>query len=181
MQGGLGYLYSGECAPNIVETLARPFPAFGAQFRYKFDRRLALQTKFEMMPKVYDVTRYNIEVSGEYNFFRFGISEYDIFVHDLSPFISVGVGAAAAFDDVFKFQGIYIPVGVGFKWNFAPRWQLQGAWQHQVYLTKEGDNIDGSGENQTSNIMNNDVLSTLTVGIVFEFAVQKYNCVVCNH
>jgi hypothetical protein len=87
---------------------------------------------------------------------------------------------------------LYIPVGIGMKWKFAERWQLQVAWQHQLYITNRGDGLEGivdasrpdilanSYEMNGPNVLNNDVTSTLTVGIVFEFAPDKKICPYCN-
>ena len=89
---------------------------------------------------------------------------------------------------------VYVPVGIGLKWKFANRWQLQVAWQHQVYLSdnvegylpnidfKEGDRLteithgvlDNSHDLNGFNILNNDLTSSLTVGIVYEFGDQRY-------
>lgn len=96
----------------------------------------------------------------------------------------------------------YIPIGIGVKWKFAKHWQLHAVWQHQIYLM---DNIEGfvieddlpktekgeinyealkdysssvlnnSHELNGMNIFNNDVLSTLTVSIIFEFGTQRYS------
>ena len=83
-------------------------------------------------------------------------------------------------------------MGIGMKWKFADRWQLHVVWQHQIYFV---DNIEGLpaldgrtnpavgggryGLNGT-NILNNDLTSTLTLGIVFEFAKEKKICKVCR-
>ena len=86
---------------------------------------------------------------------------------------------------------MYIPIGVGVKWKFAPRWQLQLAWQHQIYMSN-GDGLEGvicqddpskfndSYQMNGSNILNNDIISTLTLGVVFEFAREKKVCVECQ-
>ena len=74
----------------------------------------------------------------------------------------------------------------GLKWKFADRWQLQAAWQHNVYVYN-GDGLEGLPEyNNThdlngSNIMNNDVTSTITLGIVFEFGKGAKICSFCRN
>ena len=76
-------------------------------------------------------------------------------------------------------------VGVGLKWKFADRWQLQAAWQHNVYVYN-GDGFEDAPEYNNkhdlngSNIMNNDVTSTLTIGVVFEFGKGKKICPLCE-
>ena len=81
---------------------------------------------------------------------------------------------------------VYIPVGIGVKWMFAERWQLHAAWQHQVYVTSQGDGIEGlPALNNTHNLngtnfMNFDMTSTLTVAIVFEFWKKGDVCMHCD-
>ena len=78
---------------------------------------------------------------------------------------------------------IYIPFVVGLKWKIAERWQLQVAWQHNVYFA---DNLEGRTEFcnshnlNGSNLLNNDVTSQLTVGIVFEFDQDEKICRICE-
>ena len=88
----------------------------------------------------------------------------------------------------------YIPVGFGLKWRFLPQWQLHLMWQHNLYIAngdclegqmKIGSNLYSDAYNNNfrtngSNVMNNDVTSTLTLGLVFEFALDRGRCVECT-
>ena len=127
---------------------------------------------------------------GEYNFFQLGLDEYNIHMRSLTPYMFLGVGATVYEDslimkDFFKCVAVYLPVGIGLKWKIAERWQLQLAWQHNVYLWN-GDGLEGSEafdnlhEMNGINIMNNDVTSTLTVGVVFEFGHKERTCLLCD-
>jgi opacity protein-like surface antigen len=89
---------------------------------------------------------------------------------------------------------VYVPVGIGLKWKVADRWQVQVAWQHQIYFSDNVEgylpNIDFSGDDKITemthgvlnnshdlngwNILNNDLTSTLTIGIAYEFGDQRY-------
>ncbi len=91
---------------------------------------------------------------------------------------------------------LYVPVGIGLKWKFAERWQFQLAWQHNLYMLN-GDGLEGVITSVKSddkkqdiqlndsygmnggNVMNNDVTSTITAGIVFEFGRKRKTCVFC--
>lgn len=165
----------------------------------------------------YQTPMWHFDVTGEYNFFHFGSDEYDVRMHPVTPFIFLGIGMTAHNklasskggypyvgwkarldangEAVYTYHepefAMYIPVGVGLKWRFAPRWQLQLAWQHQIYMLN-GDGLEGvisqadpakfndSYQMNGSNILNNDIISTLTVGLVFEFAHDKKICVQCR-
>ena len=178
VQGGLGY-YVGELAPHVFSQVS---VAYGAQFRYKFNQRWALQTKIQRQ-YANEKSLWALDVNAEYNFFRFGSESHDYRVKQITPYISLGVGASAY--DGWNL-GAYLPVGVGLKWKFADRWQLQAAWQHNVYVYN-GDGLEGSPDyNNThglngSNVMNNDVTSTLTLGIVFEFGKGEKICSFCRN
>ena len=80
----------------------------------------------------------------------------------------------------------YVPLGIGVKWMFANRWQLQAVWQQQVYITSIGDRIEGNPELNNSyelngnNIMNNDLTSSITIGVVFEFWKKGDVCLHCE-
>ena len=224
----LGFLagaayYMGELAPYAFTSISE---SYGLQVRCKIDQRWALQVKgvrqrvinkiesdnqWKLRAGTYQTPMWHFDLTGEYNFFRFGLDPYDIRMRRITPYISTGIGFTAynkhandstaypiweVIDDQLDYA-LYIPVGIGLKWKFAERWQLQLAWQHQLYITKKGDGLEGgiytrnsagqpynplanSYEMNGRNILNNDVTSTLTVGIVFEFAPDKKICPYCN-
>ena len=73
--------------------------------------------------------------------------------------MALGVGVTAYTDSVVAQNNgpvaVYLPVVVGLKWKFAERWQLQLAWQHNVYVDKNGDALEGlSGVQGIENIWN---------------------------
>lgn len=213
LQAGVGY-YVGDATRHIFTN---PLETFGGQFRYKFDKRWALQVKVQRQRitfreygtegTLYYNPMWHTDVTGEFNFFRFGERGYDIRVKPITPYIFIGLGfsvyneqATASHDNPFPLligegrkptAGMYIPLGIGMKWKFADRWQLQVAWQHQIYFRDniEGiSSLDGRQDPNTgkqygmngTNILNNDLTSTLTLGIVFEFAKEKKVCNVCR-
>ena len=204
-QVGASY-YVGELAPYVFLSTAE---AYGAQFRYKIDPRWALQLKGQRQRVVNNVEddnlwrlesgkyvhpMWHVDVVGEYNFFQLGLDEYNIHMRPWTPYMFVGFGLTF-YEDSINNRGpsaVYVPVGLGVKWKFADRWQLQFAWQHNVYLVN-GDGLEGvidarrpnlfndSYKMNGSNIMNNDVTSTLTLGVVFEFGCQQRKCVFCDY
>lgn len=219
LQGGVSY-YAGELAPYAFMSVGE---TYGIQGRLKIDPRWAVQVKGQrqrvintlkkenkwgLQPGRYQVPMWHFDITGEYNFFRLGLNEYDIHMRKLTPFMFLGVGMTVhnmeladmsvvypkhwVADDQKLEYAMYIPVGVGLKWKMAERWQLQLAWQHNVYVLN-GDGLEGivdktnpdrfnnSYEMNGSNIMNNDVTSTLTLGVVFEFAPKKKICTQCRY
>lgn len=218
LQAGAAY-YAGELAPHAFMSTAE---AYGVQARVKIDPRWALQVKgqrqrvintlkedneWNLRPGRYQVPMWHFDVTGEYNFFRLGLNEYDIHMRKITPFIFLGVGMTVhnvvlaaeevVYPELWIKKGnrldyaMYIPVGIGLKWKMSSRWQLQLAWQHNVYVLN-GDGLEGAVDRHDparfnnsydmngSNIMNNDITSTLTLGVIFEFAPKKDICPYCN-
>ena len=200
LQGGCGY-YVGDATEYVFQDVRE---AYGLHFRYKFDRRWALQVKGlahhikgQWTPANAGVERespwetqmVNVDVMGEFNFFRFGARQYDDRIKPITPYIGVGIGVGMCLENNWAWRvygsavQVYVPFVVGVKWKFAERWQLQAAWQHNVYFA---DNLEGKDELNNaynlngSNFLNNDVTSQFTVGIVFEFAQDGKICVMCE-
>lgn len=229
VQVGCGY-YVGD-ANKMIFSHTRE--VLGAQFRYNFDMRWAMQIKAQRQRIAFPYTpsateeqpnparvnyvnpAWHVDVVAEFNFFRFGLDPYDSRIKPITPYINLGVGISARNKmatrvtatsnqfPAFEFLNMnkpafYIPIGVGVKWKFAERWQLQACWQHQVYLS---DNVEGymvgydtsesigdygpsilndSHELNGFNLFNNDLTSTLTIGITFMFGERNKMCYFCD-
>jgi hypothetical protein len=186
LQGGLSYCMGEQSKYAFQSTVE----SFGVQFRYKINPRWAIQLKeqnFRLSSSApMDSLFFNLDVTGEYNFFRFGLDPNNIRLKRWTPYVFAGFGVTMG-----PIEGravCYLPLGLGVKWKFADRWQLQAAWQHQIYLGENGDKFDGlddgsniiyNPENPSAkvvNILKNDVISTFTIGVIFEFARSKNVC-----
>lgn len=196
LRGGAGY-YVGDATPHVFQNIRE---TYGAEFRYKFDKRWAITAKglTQRIAGEKVDTRNGLKVDGggewknqlididamaELNFFRFGSREYDRRVKNYTPYIALGVGAAF-YGENYRNVAAYIPVALGFRWKFSEYVGLNLAWQHNLYMA---DNIEGvKGLDNTydlngTNIMNFDLTSQLTVGIVFEFGKEKKICRICGN
>ncbi len=205
LQGGLGY-YVGDVTDHVFSNIRE---AYGAQFRYKFDMRWALQIKGQgqriAFPEAVHLDAnqlVNLDAVGEFNFFRFGAKQYDDRIKPLTPyiFLGVGMGIYTGVRDIKIGEdeegkkitepqadktraAAYIPFGLGLKWKFADRWGLQLAWQHNLYFADDLENsilYDNAYELNGSNILKNDLSSSLTIGIIFEFAKTDKVCRFCD-
>ena len=219
VQGGAGY-YVGELAPHVFLSVGEVYGVQGRvkidprwAVQVKGQRQRVINSVKEgnewgVLPGRYQVPMWHFDIVGEYNFFRLGLNQYDIHMRKVSPYIFLGIGMTVhnrvlaggdvrypelwIGDDRKMEYAMYLPIGVGVKWKVADRWQLQLAWQHNVYLLN-GDGLEGaivatdpgkfnnSYEMNGSNIMNNDVISGLTLGVVFEFAPKKEACPHCKY
>lgn len=213
LQGGCGY-YVGEAAPHVFQNVRY---AAGLHARYKFDKRWSIRMAgmYQVLEGPYKDYReshnpyltsfptdarwktqmVNIDVAAEFNFLRFGVSEYDLRVKPYTPFILLGVGVGIFPGPMGDWTKVapYFPLGIGFKWQFCKWGALHLNWQHNIYLSddlenvwvkdKEGKMINPLGNTYSlnkANIMNMDVTSQLTLGIVFAFGQKRKVCRLCE-
>ena len=195
LQGGIGY-YIGDAQKHLFMY---PREVYGVQFRYKFNNRWSIQVKGQYQKIDFKVDSavlvvadqhlmndmINIDAVGEFNFFRYGEKSLDPRIKPVTPYIFWGLGMTFSNKGLNRFNefAMYFPFGIGVKWRFAPRWQLIGSWQHNLYFGDRLENVDEFGNTYDlngSNIMNNDLTGQLTVGVVFEFAQQKSACKTCR-
>jgi len=190
VEGGCGY-YMGDAATLPFKNVRE---MYGAYFRYRFDQRWALQVKgitqrivgdnpmaAEGEPTSWHNQLINMDVAAEYNFFRFGGKCYDRRVKPFTPYILCGVGVSL--HSGFEKIAAYIPFGVGVKWKFAPRFNLQLVWQNNIFFTDhlEGvDALDNTYNLNGSNPLNFDMTSTISLGLTFEFAKERKICALCR-
>ena len=217
-QAGAAY-YAGELAPHAFMSMGETYGLqmrckvdrrWALQVKGQRQRvvnTLEAGNEWGVRAGRYQVPMWHFDVTGEYNFFNIGWESYGIRVKRCTPFVFVGLGMTvhnlhATIGDTGYPQllvknerqmdyAMYVPVGVGVKLKLSERWQLQFAWQHNLYV-KNGDGLEGGGKRGESpfndsysmnggNVMNNDLTSTLTVGIVFEFAPGKQICTICPY
>ena len=137
----------------------------------------------------------NIDVAAEFNFLRFGMPEYDTRIKPYTPylFLGVGVGILPGPRGNWTAAAAYFPLGIGFKWQCCKWVALHVQWQHNIYLSDdlenawvanaEGKTINPLGNTydlNKANIMNMDVTSQLTLGIVFSFGQKPKVCMLCD-
>ncbi len=191
IQGGFGY-YVGDATQHIFNN---PSWAVGAQFRYKFDQRWALQVKgqgqnirFSLLDAEGNKTATygnnllaSLDVVGEFNFFRFGQKQYDERIRPFTPYIFLGIGASLYSD--WREVGAYFPFGFGLKWKAGEYFGIHLAWQHNLYFADNLENrsyYNNTYDMNKANILKNDLTSSLTIGIVFEFGRKDKICRLCD-
>lgn len=173
-------------------------PGFAANIggRYLFDSRWAVRAQLSMLTlsgntadfsnvlpdgKQYSFksTAYDLGFRGECNFFGYGIGETYKRLRRWTPFLSVGIGMTMSSTPDGSFFALNIPMGVGIKYKFKPRWNLIAEFS----MTKVfGDKVDSAELTdlygiKSSFLKNTDWYSSLTVGITYEFGAR---CVTCH-
>ena len=181
VHGGSSY-YLGD-ANNVLFKNAQL--SYGLIYRQKFNPRLAAHLSWNSTAVAGKgiVDNVNIpfnnrvnafDLAGEFNFFSYERKEYLPFSKTFTPFVFAGVGGGLG-DSV----GVSIPFGVGFKMMLGDRLNLNIMWSNRLMfndnLEGKADFNDHAGLNGT-NIFNNDMLSTLTVGITLNIWKKKCDC-----
>lgn len=189
---GCGY-YVGDAGRRIFQNVRE---AYGANFRYMFDRRWALRVKgmtqriagylpnedgeAEKKQGLWTNRLVNFDVVGEFNFFPFGKVRYDSRISPITPYIAVGIGCSI--HNKGKLTG-YAPFIVGMKWRCTEHMTIHLAWEHDVHF---GDNLEDvtayadSYKLNGTNPMNVDVTGQLVAGVAFAFVKDKKVCRTCK-
>ncbi|MDR3653766.1 MAG: DUF6089 family protein [Paludibacter sp.] len=180
---GGGSYYLGDANSQLFKNMQL---AVGGFFRYKFDPRFALKveiisTKVVAAQNTVNNSLYSTDFCGEFNFFDLEENQYKQFSKKFSPYIFTGVGIMTDMYDGQKFPGfLSLPFGVGIKVKLASRWNFNAQWTNRLLLfsdNMENNPIYNNTNNLNgTNVLNNDLLSTLTVGLSFDFWEKSCNC-----
>ena len=185
---GGGSFYLGDANNQLFQNTQ---PAYGAFLRYKFDTRLALRAELNrttVAGTFQNVSNqvinffnpvYAVDLCGEFNFFDLQKNEYQRFSKPYSPYIFAGLGLMTDLYVGQKLPGISIPFGVGMKLKLNDRWNLNAQWSNRILLSDHMEGIDQLNNPyglNGSNILNNDILSTITIGLSYDFWKKPCNC-----
>ena len=182
VHGGSSY-YLGD-ANNVLFKNAQL--SYGLIYRQKFNPRLAAHLSWNSTTVAGKGIAHNVDtlfnnrvnafdLAGEFNFFSYERKEYLPFSKTFTPFIFAGVGGALG----NSVATMSLPFGVGFKAMLGDRLNLNIMWSNRLMFN---DNLEGEAdfndhaELNGTNIFNNDMLSTLTVGITLNIWKKKCDC-----
>lgn len=189
--GGSYYLGDANSIPfNNIQ------PAFGVIYRQKFNPRFAAHlswsyTSIEGTGVINNSTNIDfantinaLDLCGEFNFFDLEKKEYKPFSKTYSPFIYAGVGYMFyPYNGTNESMYSYI-FGVGFKKMLSSRFNLNVMWTHRLLLTDQMEGViqlDNLPHLNGSNLFNDDLLSTLTIGITFNIWKDKCDCLTSKY
>lgn len=121
---------------------------------------------------------YDLGLRAEFNFFNYGIGETYRHLYRWTPYITAGAGVTVARSAGASDVAASIPVGVGLKYKLQPRVNLNLEWSMTKVL---GDKVDGPVLDdlygiRSSFIKNTDWVSTITIGISYEFGSRCESC-----
>jgi hypothetical protein len=155
-------------------------------FRFSYDPRLAV--KGELTSTTVQGTGFNnhvfaIDMTGEFNFFDLEKKENAQNSKIFSPYIFAGVGMMN-----YKYQegnskklllNPSIPFGLGMKLKLGTRWNLNVQWTTRLLLADDLEGVaefKNPGDLNGSNPFNNDILSSLTIGISYNIWKKICDC-----
>lgn len=185
LTGGVSY-YVGDAQSAIFRHAG---PLVGGIFRYNIGSRWIAAVRaqggnfgFRHNGTLYTNTTFQADFLGEFNFFKLERNSVDRFAKRYSPYLFAGLGFGVYGRDRMSI-GSALPFGFGLKWSIAPRWNLNVAWQHQLYFADNMEDLpelDNSYELNGYNFLNNDLTSSLTLSITFNFWKEKKVCRFCD-
>ncbi|HJV78980.1 MAG TPA: DUF6089 family protein, partial [Paludibacter sp.] len=182
---GGGSYYLGDANSQLFTNM---HSAYGAFLRYRFDPRFAVKAEFTRITKLVGANDSFVNDNGinvgdlclEFNFFDLENNPFNRHSRIFSPFIFSGAGMMTDLYINQKHPEPFIPFGVGMKVKLAERWNFIAQWSNRLLLFSDNMENNPKYDNPKglngSNIFNNDLLSTITVGISFDFWEKRCNC-----
>ena len=193
--------YRGEIGPSAgtsfyigdanTKLFANQNFTYGLQYRHKFNSRLAVTGEWNSTKVSGDATLLNntvvafsnpvnaFDLSGEFNFFDLEDKPYKPFSQKYSTFIFAGVGSMLydyEMQGQFKFSYLF---GAGVKFMIGERLNLNFRWSNRLLLTDQLEGIrplNNIYDLNGSNLLNNDLLSTLSVGLTINIFKERCDC-----
>jgi hypothetical protein len=154
---------------------------YGIIYRHKIDTRLAWSASWNKT-KVVGSTFSNpinaFDICGEFNFFDYENKIYRPNSKKQSLYLFGGLGFMTSSSGTPAFA-MSLPVGLGYKIMLGKRFNLNFIWSNRLMLTDNMEGVaalnDPDGLNG-SNIFNNDVLTTFSVGLTYNIWKKDCNC-----
>jgi hypothetical protein len=188
---GGGSYYLGDANSRLFYNLQ---PTYGSFFRYVLNPRIAFRVELNSAQIAGNFTYlnttiplnntiYSADICGEFNFFDLENNPYKRLSKTFSPYIFAGIGGMTDLYIGQKLPEISIPFGIGMKLKLGNRWNLNLQWSNKLLLSDymEGNSsLNNPQSLNGSNIFNNDLLSTLTIGISFDIWKKECHCLNSN-
>jgi len=192
---GGGAFYFGDANNLLFNNMQI---AYGGFFRYVFDTRLAVKAELNStniagnyLGPTNQILLFTNQVSsfdvcGEYNFFDLEDNPYKRYSKTFSPYVFAGGGLMTfLYKTTQQFKPNY-SFGVGLKVKLSNRWNLNAQWSNKLLLSDQLENVGflNNHNNQNlngTNLFNNDLLSTFTIGISYNIWKKECDCLNSNY
>jgi hypothetical protein len=178
VHSGVSY-YLGDANSVIFKNMQ---PDYGMMFRYNMNERFSAQVEVNntnITDGIFNNTLNTADVCGIFNFFDFDYKVYKPFSKKYTTYILAGAGMMDyRYEGVRNLKFSYI-LGVGFRLRLTDRLKMNVQWAHKLLLSDQMEGLNQynnpAGLNG-SNLLNNDVLSTFTIGLSYNIWSKKCNC-----
>lgn len=183
--------YLGDANQTIFKDC---MPLFGGVIRYPFNNRIAAKGTLQ----VSGVKGYSEEHSvsfnhaylytacqGEFNFFPYEKSEYNLESSVVTPYMVGGIGFITNTSDKSRdatsspARAVVLDFGIGGKWRMSRKLNLSIEWTINKALTDKLEGVNSLNNPYQLNqgtAFNNDFFSTLTLAITFAIPTRKCDC-----
>lgn len=194
--GGGSAFYLGDANSELFNHSTITYSGI---FRYRFNPRIDLRAewnynliegKYKEEANPENIISFNndinaLDICGEFNFFDYEQKSSSRSSRRYTTYIFAGLGAAIYSNDTQNTTcKLAIPFGVGFKvkissrWNFNTQWGFRWISADDIEAQKPLNNyyqLNGS------NPFNKDFVSTLMVGLTFDFLKKPCDCKMTTH
>ena len=179
---GGGSYYLGDANSQLFNNMQFAYSGF---FRFCINPRLA--AKVEIANTVVSGTGFRnralaTDVCGEFNFFDLEKNEYKQFSKTFSPYIFGGFGGVVYKGNELNNSqnfSMSIPFGIGMKVKLGHRLNFNAQWTTRLLLADNLERLktlNNNPELNGTNPFNNDLLSTLTIGLSFDIWRKRCDC-----
>lgn len=184
--------YAGDASSSIFK---HPGLAADGTFRYDYDARWSFGGNLSVLTisgntadmdgvrpggieYTFKSTVFDLNGRVDFNFFPYGIGETYKSLKRWTPYVTAGVGVTLASCDGNIAVGPNIPLGFGFKYKPAERWNLSLEFSVTKVFNDHIDGADLSDLNQieSSFIKNNDWYSRISFGVSYNFGKRCETC-----
>ncbi len=189
---GGGAYYLGDANSRLFANNQK---AFGLIYRQKIDTRIAISGTWQNTSVAgagagvtFDNPVNAFDLCAEFNFFDYDDKIYKPNSRKQTVFVYAGIGGmlfpytnVSGTKNTFMFS---YPVGLGYKVMLGERFHLNVIWAHRLLLTDKMEGqyqLNNANNLNGSNILNNDVLSTFSVGLTYNIWKKSCKCLQTNN
>lgn len=161
-------------------------PNLGIILRYNADDRFGLKLEWNNSSSIMEtgvIGMQHIDLTGSFNFLEFEKADYKLYSSNLSPYLMTGLGYSvlnATNSGYSRETAAYLPMGLGMRAKVGKRTNLYVQAVHRFYFPVNADAYAVYPAytlwRNNTNVMNNDQLSTLTIGMSYDFLERKCAC-----
>lgn len=180
---------------NASKAVYSPSLSYSLIYRYNLNLRWALAAELQSSGLKgdtrdfdaafpggdYDFSRryWQLQVRPEVHFWNYGLGSDYREKKRYTPFLTAGVsaGLVSGGDDGTKFAFAF-PIGAGYKFKMASRWNAQVTC---LFTKTLSDELDGRADPEgiaTSTLIDNDWLASIQLTVTFDF---KERCIECHN